>query len=74
MLKRSVQSILMQTFDDFEFLICDDGSSQEAISLLNDLAFSDSRIKLLRKGQNLLCHKIKSLFKICAGSIYCANG
>ena len=50
LLERSVRSILEQTFGDFEFLICDDGSTAEAASLLEDLAAEDSRIRLIRVG------------------------
>ena len=50
LLERSVRSILKQTFGDFEFLICDDGSTAEAASLLEDLAAEDSRIRLVRVG------------------------
>ena len=50
LLERSVRSILEQTFGDFEFLICDDGSTAEAASLLEDLATEDSRIRLIRVG------------------------
>ena len=50
LLERSVRSILEQTFRDFEFLICDDGSTAEAASLLEDLAAEDSRIRLVRVG------------------------
>lgn len=41
-LKNSVQSILNQTYKDFEFLIIDDGSEDETESIIND--FKDSRI------------------------------
>lgn len=50
LLERSVRSILEQTFRDFEFLICDDGSTAEAASLLENLAAEDSRIRLVRVG------------------------
>lgn len=50
LLERSVRSILEQTFVNFEFLICDDGSTTEAVSLLEDLAAEDSRIRLIREG------------------------
>lgn len=48
LLKRSVQSILKQTYDNFEFIICDDGSSQEAVEYLEYCAQQDTRIRLIR--------------------------
>lgn len=49
-LRRSVDSILAQTFSDFEFLICDDGSTKQAMTYLQSVAGYDSRIKLVRQG------------------------
>ena len=45
----SVRSILAQTFRDFEFVIGDDGSSDGTTELLQRLAASDPRIRLLRR-------------------------
>lgn len=50
-LRRSVLSILQQTVMEFEFLICDDGSSSEAMTELDRLAEMDSRIRLIREGE-----------------------
>lgn len=50
LLMRSVESILNQSVSDFELLICDDGSSEEAKKLLETYAERDSRVKLLRPG------------------------
>lgn len=50
LLSRSVDSILTQTVADFEFLICDDGSAKEAMSLLDQYAARDARIRLIRPG------------------------
>ena len=47
-LRESVESVLGQTFGDFEFLICDDGSGEEGASLVRKTAALDRRIRLLR--------------------------
>lgn len=47
-LERSVRSILQQTYKNWEFLICDDGSSQEALTTLARFARQDGRIQLVR--------------------------
>ena len=49
----AAQSILQQTFADFEFLIVDDGSTDGTPQLLADLAASDRRIKVLRQPRNM---------------------
>lgn len=53
LLKRSISSILQQTFSNFEFLICDDGSNDVAVAYIETAASKDSRIRLIRRG-NLL--------------------
>ena len=52
-LDHSIRSILDQTFENFEFVIGDDGSTDESSQLLADWARRDSRIKLYRSDRNL---------------------
>ena len=49
-LKEAIDSILNQTFQDFELLIVDDGSSDNSIEIIR--SYSDSRIKLIEKSSN----------------------
>ena len=51
--RSSMESILEQSFGDIEFIICDDGSSDNTWELLNGFAGKDKRIKLLRNEKNL---------------------
>ncbi|MCG8310515.1 MAG: glycosyltransferase [Cytophagales bacterium] len=50
-LKKSIDSILNQTFKDFEFIIINDGSEDESVNVIK--RFSDSRIKFIDGEQNL---------------------
>lgn len=43
---QAVESILAQTFTDFEFLITDDGSTDRSLKILQRYAAQDSRIRL----------------------------
>lgn len=49
-LSEAVQSILGQTFHDFEFLIIDDGSTDASLEIVTQ--FADERIRLIRNEQN----------------------
>ena len=51
-LQQAVESILQQSFTDFEFLICDDCSTDHSGEVLARYATADKRIKLLRNEKN----------------------
>ncbi|MFO1019587.1 MAG: glycosyltransferase [Planctomycetales bacterium] len=48
-LEEAVRSILGQSFRDFEFLIVDDGSTDQTISILEKLGREDERIHFFRQ-------------------------
>lgn len=48
-LARTVQSILAQTFTDFELLLVDDGSPDNSGALCDELAKTDSRIRVFHQ-------------------------
>ncbi|WP_069790012.1 glycosyltransferase family 2 protein [Cyanobacterium sp. IPPAS B-1200] len=50
-LQYSVNSVLNQTYSDFELIICDDGSTDNTAEIVNN--FKDNRIKYIRHKQNI---------------------
>lgn len=52
LLRNSVDSILNQTFTDFEFLICNDGSTNGTLEYLKSIESKDKRIKILSYEKN----------------------
>jgi len=50
-LRESIQSILDQTFTDFEFIIIDDGSTDTSLQTIQ--GFTDKRIQIIRNSSNL---------------------
>jgi len=50
-LPEAIESILNQTFTDFEFLIIDDGSTDNSWNILNNI--NDSRIRLVKNNRNM---------------------
>ena len=68
--KSSVESILKQTYEDFEFLIIDDCSTDDTFNILKKYEAKDKRVKVfknsknlgLTKSLNILIKKSKGLF------------
>jgi len=52
-LKSAIESILDQTFTDFEFLILDDGSTDSTWEILEKYADKDERVLLVRNEHNI---------------------
>jgi glycosyltransferase involved in cell wall biosynthesis len=50
-IRESIQSILNQTFTDFELLIIDDGSTDDSVAVVR--SFTDSRIRLFQNEKNM---------------------
>ena len=48
----AIESILNQSFRDFEFIIIEDCSTDGSLKILEDYAEKDSRIKLIKKEKN----------------------
>ncbi len=65
-LEASVRSVLAQTFVDFEFLIMDDGSTDNPEKVLS--RFSDSRINFIRKSHTGLADTLNEGLRLASGN------
>ena len=52
-LKEAIESILNQTFPNFEFIIVDDGSTDKTPKILKEYAKRDKRIKIITNSENI---------------------
>lgn len=52
-LEDTLRMVLAQTLDDFELIVCDDGSTDRTPVLMAEWAARDSRIRYLRQPRNL---------------------
>lgn len=70
-LKQAIESILNQTYKDFEFIIINDGSTDNSLEIIK--SFNDSRIKIINNEKNLGIIKSRNIGLESAGGKYIAN-
>jgi glycosyltransferase involved in cell wall biosynthesis len=66
-LKAAVESILAQSFEDFEFIIVDDGSTDRSPAQLRNYADRDARIRLISSAKAGLTRSLNKGLAIAAG-------
>ena len=67
-LTKSINSILNQTFKDFEFIICDDGSKDETLDIVKEICNNDKRVIFLKNEKNMgLAYVLNKCLKYCQG-------
>ena len=66
----SVKSVLGQTFDDFELVVINDGSTDNSMALVQE--FSDSRIRIIDRKENLGIAETRNEGVAAANSPYVA--
>lgn len=69
-IREQIDSILRQTIQDFELVICDDCSSDETWKILNAIRQTDSRISIYRNDSNLGFKKnFEKVISLCNGDL-----
>ena len=69
-IKDSIKSVLGQTYGNFEFLILDDGSSDDTEKIIKNYANKDKRIKFFKNNKNLgLTKSLNILIGMSKGNI-----
>jgi glycosyltransferase involved in cell wall biosynthesis len=67
-LAEAIESILSQSFTDFEFIIIDDGSTDRSWEIIQEFAKKDSRIVAIRNTENLkICKTLNKGIEIVKG-------
>lgn len=71
--EKSIDSIVNQTFSDWEFIICDDGSSDNSYEVIQEYAKREPRIVLIKNDSNCgLSFALNHCLKVAKG-VYCAR-
>lgn len=63
----ATQSILSQSFTDFEFIILDDGSTDSSLEILTKFATSDARIRLVSRENRGLVATLNEMIALASG-------
>ena len=53
LLEKAINSILNQTYRDFEFIICDDGSTNQCVKWAKQICQNDNRVKCIENKKNM---------------------
>ena len=69
-LERCVNSILNQTFSDFELILSDDGSQDRSGTICDEFALKDSRVKVVHKENGGSSSARNEAMKIAKGRYY----
>ncbi len=70
-LAEALESVLNQSFRDFELIAIDDGSSDRTWEILHDFAFKDKRVRIFQNDENLgLSKTLTSGFAKCSGDYF----
>jgi glycosyltransferase involved in cell wall biosynthesis len=65
-LRETIDSILNQTYSDFEFIIIDDGSTDNSVKIIE--SYKDSRIKLYKNEKNMgICDSTNKGIELAKG-------
>ena len=71
-LKESIESILTQTYENFEFIICNDCSTDNSEKTIIEYAKKDSRIIYIKNDKNRgLSYSLNKCIKIAKGKYIC---
>lgn len=67
----AIESVLVQSFPDFELLVIDDGSTDATIEILQALAAQDQRIRLTSRGNRGLVATLNEMLAMAQGNLVC---
>jgi glycosyltransferase involved in cell wall biosynthesis len=65
----SIQSALQQTYSNLELIVCDDGSTDESVGVIEDYARKDPRVRLIRKVNGGQASGLNAAFAASRGAI-----
>jgi glycosyltransferase involved in cell wall biosynthesis len=68
-LERAIASVLRQTYQDFELIICDDGSTDNSADVVQSYACKDPRIHLIAKENGGVASALNAAYDASTGDL-----
>jgi Glycosyl transferase family 2 len=70
-LRQTLRSVLNQTYENLELVVCDDGSTDDSPAIIREIAASDSRVRTLFKRNGGIASTLNAGIEISSGEIVC---
>lgn len=70
-INQTLESVLCQTYPNFEIIVCDDGSSDNSCEVIETYVQNDSRIKLIRQPNGGVARALNTAYRESKGEIIC---
>lgn len=70
-IERCINSILLQSFPGFELIVVDDGSVDNTLSVIEQCAVSDSRVRVIHEANSGVSHARNEGMKEANGEFFC---
>lgn len=67
----TLESVLSQTYPNFEIVVCDDGSKDNSCEVIETYIQKDSRVKLVRKENGGVATALNAAYQASKGEIVC---
>jgi glycosyltransferase involved in cell wall biosynthesis len=68
---QSIESVLRQSYQHWELIICDDGSTDQSVATIESYVERDHRVRLLRKPNGGHTSALNMAFSVSGGDIIC---
>jgi glycosyltransferase involved in cell wall biosynthesis len=68
---QSIESVLQQSYRRWELVICDDGSTDNSVPVIESYVERDNRVRLVRKPNGGHTSALNTAFSISSGDIVC---
>src|SRR6266545_6305190 len=65
--RESIDSVLGQTYTDFELIVIDDGSTDATPAILDEYTRRDTRVRVIRQSNHRLPHALSHGFRVARG-------